>query len=77
MSSDINADELLIALSREVVKIFRVYDGSDRLITSYETFANSLDGGIALKTEFTYIGATNKLEKMKESISTWLAAYEI
>jgi hypothetical protein len=77
MSSDTKADQFLIALSKEVVKIFRVYDGSDRLITTYETFANSRDGAVALKTEYAYVGATTKLEKMKESLSVWSAAYEI
>lgn len=77
MSSDTRSDQFLVALSKEVVKIFRVYDGSDRLITSYETVANTEDGGQALKTEYTYIGATTKLEKLKESLDVWSSAYEI
>lgn len=74
---DTNVDNLLTALGKEVVKIFRVYDGSDRLITQYDTFANTKDGGVALRTDYQYIGATTRLEKMKESLSTWLAAYDI
>jgi hypothetical protein len=74
---DNKADDLLQALSKEAIKVFRVFDGSDRLITQYETFANTTDGGIALKTDYSYIGATTKLEKMKESISTWSSAYDI
>jgi hypothetical protein len=74
---DSKVDELLEALTKEVVKVFRVFDGSDRLITQYETFANTKNGGAALRTDYQYIGATTKLEKMKESLSTWLAAYDI
>lgn len=75
--SDSNIDELLNALSKEVVKIYRVYDGSDRLITQYEALANTLNNEPCLKTEYTYVGATTLVEKMKESISVWLTAYEI
>ncbi len=74
---DSKADDFLQGLTKEVVKVFRVYDGSDRLIEEYETFANTKDGGLALKTEYTYIGVTARVEKMKESLSTWLAAYDI
>jgi hypothetical protein len=77
MVPDTTTDQLLNALSKEVVKIFRIYDGSDRLITTYETFSNSDDGAVALKTDYAYIGATTKLEKMKESLSIWSAAYDI
>lgn len=74
---DSKTDELLQALTKEVVKVYRVYDGSDRLITEYETYSNTTDGGVALKTEYTYIGVTSRVEKMKESLSTWLTAYDI
>lgn len=77
MTSDTSADEYLITLSKEVVKIFRVYDGNDRLITTYEAVANAVDGAPCLKTDYSYIGVTTKLEKMKESMSVWSAAYEI
>ena len=77
MISDTVADNFLHALSNEVVKIYRIYDGSDRLVTTYETLANYEDGQPALKTEYTYIGATDKLEKMKESMDVWSSAYEI
>jgi hypothetical protein len=75
--NDTPADTLLRALSGEVVKVFRVYDGSDRLITSYEAFANAADGQTCLKTEYAYIGATTKLEKLKESLDVWSSAYDI
>ena len=77
MASDTPADEMLNALGREVVKLFKVYDGSDRLITQYEAVANAIDGQPCLKTTYTYIGATTKVEKMKEALDTWLAAYDI
>ncbi len=77
MSSDSNIDQILNTLKNEVVKVFKVYDGSDRLITQYEAVANAADQAPCLKTEYTYIGATTKVEKMKESQGVWLAAYDI
>jgi hypothetical protein len=77
MSSDQIADSILTSLKNEVVKVFKVYDGSDRLIEQYEALANAPDQAPCLKTEYTYIGATTKVEKMKESRGVWLAAYDI
>ena len=77
MSSDTTADELLRTLSKEVVKVFKVYDGSDRLITQYEAMANAIDQAVCLKTEYTYVGATTRVEKMNESLGVWLLAYDI
>jgi len=77
MSNDTNADELLRTLGKEVVKLFRVYDGSDRVIESYEALANAVNGGPALKTEYTYIGVTTNVEKLKESLTAWNSAWDI
>lgn len=75
--SDTNTDQMLQALTKEIVKVYRVYDGSDRLITQYEALANTLNGEPCVKTTYTYIGATTKLEKMKEAQDTWSSAYDI
>lgn len=77
MSSDSNVDKILQNLKEEIVKVFKVYDGSDRLITQYEAVANAVDQSPCLKTDYTYIGATTKVEKMRESQGIWLAAYDI
>lgn len=77
MSQDTNADELLRTLGKEVIKVYRVYDGSNRLTEQYEALANTINGGPALKTEYTYVGATTDVEKMKESLTTWNSAWDI
>jgi hypothetical protein len=77
MASDTASDELLQTLGKEVLKVFRVYDGSDRCIESYEALANTVNGGPCLKTEYTYIGATTNVEKLKESTATWSSAWDI
>ena len=77
MASDTTADELLQALGREVLKIKRFYDGFDRVSEQYEAFANAENNAKCLKTEYTYVGATTNLDKMKESIGIWLSSYDI
>ena len=77
MASDTAADQLLEALNKEVMKIKRVYDGSNRVITQYEAFSNTIDQGACLKTDYIYVGATTDLDKMRESVGVWLAAYDI
>lgn len=77
MSTDVAGDELLQALGKEVIKLHRVYDGSGRLTENYETFANTIHGGVALKTTYTYDGATERVIGMKEELSTWDSAWDI
>lgn len=77
MAQDSNADELLKTLGREIIKVHRVYDGSDRLTENYEALANTIDNGPALKTTYTYVGATTNVENMKEELSTWDSAWDI
>lgn len=77
MTSDSNGDAILESLKKEIVKVFKVYDGSDRLSEQYEALANTADNGPCLKTDYTYVGATTRVEKMRESVGIWLAAYNI
>jgi len=77
MSSDTNADELLKALGKEVIKVRRVYDGVPRVTEQYEALANTVHGGPCLKTEYVYVGATTDVEKMQESLATWDSAWDI
>jgi hypothetical protein len=77
MIPDSTADSIFTALNSEVVKVYQVFDGSDRVIEKYEALANTPDGGPCLKTEYVYSGAMTVAQKMKESQSTWLAAYDI
>jgi hypothetical protein len=76
MAQDSNADEMLQALSKEVVKSKSVYDGSDRLITRYEAFANAENGQPCLKTDYTYVGITTKVDASKESLAVWDASWD-
>jgi hypothetical protein len=77
MSSDSKGDDLLGSLKNEIVKVKKVYDGSDRLVTQYEALANTVANGPCLETTYTYVGATTRVDKMREAVGVWLAAYDI
>ncbi len=77
MGTDTPADLLLEALDKEVMKVKRFYDGSNRLITQYEAFANSINNQVCLRTDYTYVGVTTSVDAMKESLSQWNSAWDI
>ena len=77
MASDTPADLILEALGREIMKVKRFYDGSSRVTSQYEAFANAIDGQPCIRTDYTYVGATTNVDAMKESMSTWQAAWDI
>lgn len=77
MAQDTPADELLNTLGREAMKVHREYDGSDRLEFQWETVANAVDGAPALKTTYTYDGASERVVGMKEELSTWDSSWDI
>jgi hypothetical protein len=77
MGQDTNADELLQTLGREIIKVHREYDGSNRLQYNYEALANAANGGPAIKTTYTYDGASERVVGMKEELATWNSAWDI
>ena len=77
MSNDSEADLLLQALGKEIMKVKRIYDGSNRVITQYDAFANALNGAVCLRTDYVYVGITTNVDKMKESLDVWSSAYDI
>lgn len=77
MAQDIQADETLETLKKEAIKIYRVYDGSGRCTESYEAPAHAIEGGPCLKTVYVYDGATTRVLKMRETFTSWQAAWDI
>jgi len=77
MIPDSKADTLLNVLKAEAVKVYKVYDGSDRVITQYEAVANAANNAPCLVSTYTYVGASNRVEKMKEEVGVWLSSYDI
>jgi hypothetical protein len=61
----------------EYIKSYITYDFSDRMSVVYEARANALNGEPCLKTTYTYVIGTTRVEKMKEEETTWSSAYDI
>jgi len=75
---DRKVKEFIQAIRNEPVKMFRVYDGGNRLITQYEAVTHAQDGDPCMRSDYSYVGPTDfKVEKMKESVDVWSSAYEM
>jgi hypothetical protein len=61
----------------ELVKQYIVYDGNGRMTDVYEARNDAEDGTPCLRTQYTYDGASSRIEKRLETLDTWLAAYDI
>ena len=61
----------------EAIKMYITYDVNGRMEFVYSCSKEVPDQGPCLVTQYVYDGVSSRVTKMKESIGTWLAAYEI
>ena len=61
----------------EYIKSYLAYAGSSRLQYVYEAKANAAHGDPCLKTTYTYVATSTRVEKMKEEDATWDSSYDI
>lgn len=59
--------------TKERIKQYIVYTGSN-MTTVYEARADAESGATCLVTTYTYVVGTNRVEKMKETVGTWISA---
>lgn len=59
------------------VKTHSEYDGSNRLQYLYSAPESAENGDPALKTVFTYDGATSRIVGTKEIAATWNSSWDI
>lgn len=76
-TKDTNARDYLKNMAREPIKLFRVYDVSNRVWIQYECVTHTLPGEACLKTEYVYDGTSTRVLKLKESLSTWDISFEV
>lgn len=62
---------------KENIKQYFVYDMSSRMSIVYEARANASDGSPCLKTTYTYVSTSTRVQAMKEEDSTWSSAWDI
>ena len=61
----------------EFVKQYVVYDGSGRTTHIYETREDAEHGSPCMLTQYTYDGASNRIQKRKETVSAWDSAWDM
>lgn len=61
----------------EMIKSYITYDGSDRMSVVYEARANAEDGDPCMKTTYTYVTGTTRIEKMLEEVAEWDSSYDM
>lgn len=71
------ARDMLRNVKYEPMKIYRVFDANNRLATQYECFTSTLNGGDCLRTDYAYDGTSNRITKLKESMTVWSSAWEL
>lgn len=58
------------------VKIYFIYDGSQRMVTVYTAAADARPGQSCHRTDYLYVGATTLVQAMKETADVWNAAWD-
>lgn len=69
--------DFLKSHSKEGIKMYITYDVSNRMEYVYEAPTEAEHGDPCLKTQYAYDGATTRIEKMKESKTTWDSSWDI
>jgi hypothetical protein len=59
------------------MKIYRIYDVSNRIEYQYECVTTTAHGEPCLKTQYEYDGASTRVLKLKETLDVWDSSYEI
>jgi len=72
-----NKTAKLTSLKNELMKTYIVYNGDNVPSQVYEAPVDTADGEPCLLTTYTYVPASTRVEKSRESESTWQAAYDI
>lgn len=72
-----NQTRALTTSRSEYTKSFLVYDSAGRLEYVYEAAADAVDGKPCLLTQYGYVTGTTRIEKRRESESTWSSVYDL
>jgi hypothetical protein len=71
-----HASDLLSFQAKEAMKMHIEYDGSNRMEYVYVAPIDAEDGATCMATQYQYDGVSNRVSGMKESMSTWQAAWD-
>lgn len=69
--------DYLRTIRYEALKLFRVYDNLNRVIAQYEAPRTAKTGDLCMKTEYSYVLNSSRVEKMKESLAEWDSSWDL
>lgn len=75
--SNYSVRDYLRTIKFEALKLYRVYDVNNRVVQQYEAPTNAKTGDLCLKTQYSYISTSARVEKVKESLSTWDTSWDL
>lgn len=71
---DTKVKDFLTSIKNEPLKMYRTYDGSNRVEYQYEAITHAKDNDPCMVTQYVYDGLSTRVVKMKETIGTWVSA---
>lgn len=71
------ATDFVLSHQKEAVKQYIAYDGSSRMEYNYVALADAAHGEPCMVTQYVYDGASARVIKTKESLSTWNSAWDV
>ena len=77
MAMDSEATQGLTTQRNELTKQFNIYDVDGRLITVYTAGYKAIAGTPCTRVDYDYLIGSQLVEKMRESVDVWNAAYDI
>jgi len=72
-----HASDMISTHLLEAVKTYSAFDAFDRLEYFYTAHVDAANGDTCLVTQYAYDGVSTRVQKTKESKSTWNSAWEI
>lgn len=69
--------DTLRSVKFEAMKLYRVYDQTNRLTTQYDAVSAAKDGDACLRTDYVYDSQTTRIVKIKESMAAWSSAWDV
>lgn len=73
-AQDSKVKDFLQAIKNEPLKLYRTYDGNNRVEFQYEAITHAEDGDPCMVTQYVYDGLSTRVVKMQETIGTWVSA---
>lgn len=69
--------DTLHSVKLEAMKLYRMYDATNRLVTQFDAPTQARHGDACLRTDYGYDGTTTRIVKLKESMAAWDSSWDL